>query len=327
MTQAGSSWKHAIQKNALWLRNLPSRTALKVANRAPISRWLGARYDKARDRHRPNLPALSDRDCVITEALETDGVFMTSLDYLGLPGGEQVVANAAKLADKFAPTAREQAAGGKPFIVVPPAWIAADPVIYRFGLHDRLLDIAEAYLGLPVAYDGVAINYTVADGREISTRKWHRDWEDRRMLKIAIYLHEVDEHGGPFQHICRQDTRQNDTQGFNYDLASSAELESLLGAAFEEDIVSCEGPGGTVIFNDTARFFHRGKPAFARDRAALFFSYFASPPRHPFLCERTGLSRGDIARLAEGLPERQRKAALWRSSVPGALRIIPPATI
>lgn len=173
----------------------------------------------------------------------------------------------------------------------------------------------------------MCINYTVADGREISTRKWHRDWEDRRMLKVAVYLHSVDRAGGPFQMIRRHDLMQNDSDGFVYESADDAEIEQRLGADFATDVVSCEGPGGTVIFTDTARFFHRGKPATERDRATIFYSYFARRPRHPFLCERSGMARRDIARLARDLPERQRAAALWRRQLPIALRLIPPATL
>lgn len=127
-----------------------------------------------------------------------------------------------------------------------------------------MLAIAEAYLGLPIAYDGPSINYTVADGREVSTRKWHRDWEDRRMLKVAIYLNDVDAEGGPFQMVKRTDADRSEVNGYRYDLASDGQMSARLGADFRDAIVSCEGAAGTVIFTDTAHFFHRGKPAVAR---------------------------------------------------------------
>lgn len=316
-----------LEERKLWLRNLPSRTALKICNQRHVRTWLGSRYERMIGDHRASLPELTGIDEDIAHALEMRGVYVTSLDRLSLDGGEALLDTAEHLAEDFTREAHALAQAGQSFIIVPPERIAANPAIWLFGLQDRLLDIAETYLGVPVAYDGVAINYTVADGREISTRKWHRDWEDRRMLKIAVYLHDVDEHGGPFEHICRLDTLQSDREGFRYNLADNAELEARLGSGFAQDIVSCTGLRGTVIFNDTARFFHRGKPATGRDRAALFYSYFANPPRHPFLCERTGLSRKHIARMARDLPDRQRGAALWRNRVSPALRLIPPATL
>ena len=314
-------------ERSIWLRNLPARTMLKLLNQPRVRTTLGDRYERALEQHRGILPRLSGIDAEIVAALDRDGVFITTVDALGLSDSGTIVGTAAMLAEQFAPEARSRAAGGEVFTIVPPERIVNNPAIYFWGLHDRLLDIAESYIGLPPAYDGVAINYTVADGREVSTRKWHRDWEDRRMLKVAVYVHDVDEGGGPFQMIRRHDTLQNDNDGFDYGLADDTELERRLGAGFTRDIVSCTGKAGTVIFTDTARFFHRGKPAIERDRAAIFYSYFASRPRHPFLCERTGMTRGDIARLAHALPHRQRDAALWRRRLSTALRIIPPATL
>ena len=323
----GTVKRRTLAERRLWLHDLPARTALRVCNHPSFRKLLGRRHARALASHRARLPALEGLDAAIVRALERDGVFVTTLDALGLSGSDAILAAGNTLADRFANEARERAAAGAPFIYIPPKKVVDHPIVFSWGLQDRLLDIAECYIGLPAAYDGVCINYTVADGREISTRKWHRDWEDRRMLKVAVYLHDVNDSGGPFQMIRRKDSLQNDDDGFVYDLADDAELARRLGADFAKDVVSCEGPAGTVIFTDTARFFHRGKPATARDRAAIFYSYFARSPRHPFLCERTGMARRDIAGLARGLPDRQRKAALWRQRLPFPLRFIPSATL
>lgn len=310
-----------------WLRDLPARAALKLFNRPRVRMILGRRHSSALRVHQPALPQLTGIDAEIVSALEKDGIHITTIEALGLADGRAVASQAAALAESFLEEARDLSANGEAFIIVPPERVAAHPAIYHLGLQDRLLDIAENYIGLPPAYDGVTINYTVPDGREISTRKWHRDWEDRRMLKVAIYLHDVDETSGPFQMIRRHDTMQSDRAGFNYELADHAALTQLLGPNYSEDIVSCCGPAGTVIFTDTARFFHRGKPTTERERTALFYSYFADRPRHPFLCERTGMRRSDIAGLAQNLPRRQQSAALWRGRISPLLRIIPPATL
>lgn len=316
-----------LTQRRAWLHDLPARTALRLCNHPRIRPVLGNRYRRALERNRISVPSLSETDAAIVAALERDGIYVGNLSDLGLDGHERLLAEGAMMAGRFADEARRRAAMGEVFLYVPPAWLRDFPAFFEWGLQDRLLDIAQAYIGMPPAYDGVCINYTVADGREISTRKWHRDWEDRRMLKVAVYLHDVDKDGGPFQMIRRLDTAQNDDDGYFYELASDVELTQRLGADYQEDIVSCEGPRGTIIFTDTARFFHRGKPAVARDRAAIFYSYFADRPRHPFLCERTGMAREDIARIASKMTGRQRRAALWRNRLPLALRLIPPARL
>jgi len=316
-----------IARRRRWLRDLPARTALKLFNRPRVRILLGRRYGKALHVHQPTLPQLSAMDAEIVAALEKDGIFFTTIEALGLANGHVVTSEARALAEGFAEEAHQLTANGEVFTIVPSERVFRYPSIYLLGLQDRLLDIAENYIGLPPAYDGVTINYTVADGREVSTRKWHRDWEDRRMLKVAIYLHDVDEGAGPFQMIKRHDTLQNDQDGFNYELADDATLVERLGPSYADDIVSCCGNAGTVIFTDTARFFHRGKPATGRDRMAIFYSYFAQNPRHPFLCERTGMPRADVARLTTTLPKRQKSAAQWRKRLSIALRMIPPASL
>ncbi len=316
-----------IEQRRRWLRDLPARMALKLFNRPRVRVMLGRRYDKALRIHQPALPRLSEIDAKIIAGLERDGIYITTVEALGLADAQQVIEEARALGEAFAQEARDRVANGEVFVIVPPEQIIDHPSIYLFALQDRLLDVAESYIGLPPAYDGVTINYTVADGREVSTRKWHRDWEDRRMLKMAIYLHDVDEGCGPLQVIRRHDMLQNDDIGFTYELADDASLKARLGSSYTNDVVSCCGPAGTVIFTDTARFFHRGKPATERDRMALFYSYFAHRPRHPFLCERTGMERSDITRMAQSLPQRQQRAALWRQYLSMAMRVIPPASL
>lgn len=320
-------WRDLQRSRIAGLHDLPARLALRAANSATLRPMLEQRYRRAVARHAVDLPTLPAGGRIIVDALRRDGVFVTSLAAMGIAGSAAMQDAAAAAARAFAKEAQRRIAAGSDFNVVPAAAILAAPHIFRWGIDHRLLAIAEAYLELPVAYDGVSVNYTVADGREVSTRKWHRDWEDRRMLKVAVYLNAVDADGGPFEMISRADAIQRDADGFRYELASDTELDRVLGAEFRDKVVSCTGPAGTVVFADTAGYFHRGRPATARDRAAVFYSYFARPPRHPFLCERSGLSRADIAALSVGLTPIQQAATGWRRALPWLLRLIPSARI
>lgn len=91
--------------------------------------------------------------------------------------------------------------------------------------------------------------------------------------------------------------------------------------------VSCEGPAGTALFADTARFFHRGKPATGRHRAALFFSYFARRPQRPYFCNRSSFSKTELEHLVAGLLPAQRQAAMWHDDLPLHWRMIPAAPV
>lgn len=295
------------------------------ASRAPsVARLRAARHAAALADHRARLPVLDGIDRAAAEALARDGIFATTLDALGLAGSARLLATARALVRDHAEDARRRAASGIDFVLLPPTLIDANPALFRWGLCDRLLDIAEAHVGVPVGYDGATIIYTVADGREAATRIWHRDREDRRMLKVAIYLNDVDADGGPFELITRAPAATAATLPWTIP-------DRDLGTVFEGDvgqaIRTCTGAAGTVVFADTARFYHRGRPAIARDRAALFFSYFAARPLNPWFCDRSGLSRRQIDRLTRGASERQRGCALWWRQGSALARLIPAAPI
>ena len=288
---------------------LPVRAADKISALGPVARRLDARYRRALALHQSARPSLAGLDYEICEGLQNQGLFVTSIEALNLAMSAEIMAAGQKLARSFASEARMRAASGETFLMVSPSATLTQPDLFAWGLQDRLLDIVEAYLGLPVAYDGMAIIYTTANGNEEATRRWHRDREDRRMVKIIIYLNDVVAgEGGPFQ----------------LDPASDATDST---ADRHAPILTCEGKAGTVIFTDTARFLHRGEPASKTDRAAIFYSYFSHRPRSPYFCERSGLSRKQIAALAVGLSARQRASILWREHLPWPLRLLPSAPI
>jgi hypothetical protein len=307
--------------------SVPWRVAANLVQTPTIHALRHRRYETARKLHRTRLPAMTDVLAEMVRALNDCGVSQTSLSTLALDGADAMFAEATQLTGLWTDRLREEGQAGNVFLRVPPAEIATRPAIYRFGLHPALLDLAEAYIGLPVAYDGVNLQYTVADGRAISTRKWHRDREDRRMIKLAIYLTDVDADSGPFQllpvdgHVAHADGPDD-----RFYLNAADEIEDD-GRILGVHPISCEGAAGTVVVADTARFFHRGKPATGRDRAALFYSYFARVPQRPYFCYRSGLARRDITGLVDGLSQRQRDAALWRQNLPFPWRLVPPSQV
>ena len=74
-----------------------------------------------------------------------------------------------------------------------------------WGLSDHLLDLAECHIGLPVRYLGMEVKRELvqsAAGRNHEVvRRWHLDHEDRRILKVIVYLSDVDAGAGPFGYI------------------------------------------------------------------------------------------------------------------------------
>jgi hypothetical protein len=306
------------------LASIPAHLAFHWNNILSVSAGLERRHLKSLRRNlHVNVPLAHEQE--IVDGLEHSGVFVTNLAALGLAGPEvgDIIPAAIKVAKIVADRAAKVSHSRHVMSTSRPDDLISYPLIYRWGLNAVLLRIAEAYLRQPVAYDGPIVFHTRSDGREIGTRKWHLDREDRRMIKVAVYLHDVDDSGGPFQIL---ENSIDNNKKFNYSSMNDFELHNLLTKkGLPESIRTCTGLSGTVIFADTARFFHRGKPATRCDRAALFFSYFARPPRHPFFCNRTMLSRQQITGLIAELHAAQQASALWRDSLPWISRHFPPS--
>jgi hypothetical protein len=309
-------------------RDAPARAAYRALN-TPILRTHSAkRHASAIDRYKSSIPALSGIETLVVDGLARDGYFITSLEDLASGSGRDLLDRSTAMAARYDEPAHRNALHGGNGNLIPPDAIYEDQSIFRWGLNDGLLNIIEAYLKLPVAYDGVQYSYTVSSGGgKISTERWHRDWECRSVIKVAVYCNDIDESNGPFQLVSRDHSQRRDADGYNYHLMDDETLAATLGSDVKRDIVTCAGSTGTVVFADTGRYFHRGQAPRTGDRKILFYSYFARPPRHPFFCERSGLSRKQVATLAKTMPQRSKAAALWRQDVPALLRMIPSALL
>ena len=117
-------------------------------------------------------------------------------------------------------------------------------------------------------------------------------------------------------------------EGWKYPVMDTARLNSGIPEEVRANGVrTITGARGTVMFADAARFHHRGKPPTTHHRDAIFHSFFGRSPRHPYCCERSMMSRAQIAAFAGTLDARGREAMLWREALPLRKRLIPPNRI
>jgi hypothetical protein len=198
---------------------------------------------------------------------------------------------------------------GKEFLVRKYSWgaqLGLDDPWLRLGINPRLLDLANAYLEMWSKLEYVDVWYTPPAGvdERKASQRWHRDFNDRHLLKAFIYFVDVDEETGPFEYVPRS--------------APGGELEALwpwrpLGenyppeAEFEERVnghsVTFTAPKGTIIFCNTSGF-HRGGFATAKARVLATWTW-DSPASLKALSERNyvaadtnGVTLNDAQRYA-----------------------------
>lgn len=242
-------------------------------------------YRFALGKHIKNLPAIAERDRVIVDALKREGVYVTTLADLGLDSTTNLLNAARNQLSTMAAVQNSQIAQRLPQIYT----VTDLPEFFTWGSEQKLLNIVENYIGLPVAFQGVHLRKDFPNENQFGTLLWHKDSEDRRMVKVIIYLTDVEEKHGPFEYVPLSLTPLHSLNYYRiyYKLWQSGYLgindEQLQEIIPKSAWKSCPGPAGTVIFADPKTALHHGTLR-TEERSALFFVYTANPPKRPELC-------------------------------------------
>jgi hypothetical protein len=255
----------------------------------------------SRRRYAQVAPALDDVQRGVLERLREEGYASLPFSELVPDAGvwEELEADAARfVSETESGLASEREGGqsalrrraGKEFLVRKYSWgvaVGLDDPWLRLGVNPRLLDLANAYLEMWSKLEYVDVWYTPpadADERR-SSQRWHRDFNDRHLLKAFVYLVDVDEETGPFEYVPRS--------------APGGELERLwpwrpLGDNYppEDEFaqkvngrsVTFTAPKGTIIFCNTSGF-HRGGFATGKPRVLATLTW-DSPASLKALSER-----------------------------------------
>ena len=201
---------------------------------------------------------------------------------------------------------------GKEFVVRLHSYgveLGLDDPWFRACASRRMLDLANTYLGLWSKLEYVDLWYSVPQPEEaarIASQRWHRDFNDKHLLKAFLYLVDVDEGVGPFQYVpgSAPGGRYGDAWpwrplGDNY--PPEDDLESRIPG---EAVKTFTGPKGTLLFCNTAGF-HRGGFATTAPRVLATATY-SSPASLAALSERSYLFTGSLEELDRAYAVRAR---------------------
>lgn len=283
--------------------------ALGLLRRAARSAVTLARQAAAERAFAPASPALPPNDAVLLTALRAEGCAQTTLADLALPDTDDFRA----AAERAVAVLSEGASGdlgyegenglARNLAFAKTARIA--PALVHFGLNERLLDLAEHYVRLPIAFLGVDVRRDAPHAPPLGSRRWHRDREDLREMKVIVYLSDVDESSLAFEYASLAGTPL-----ILPSLLDDEELERRIPREFWRP---CFGPRETVLVAATSRIFHRGRSASStpeRERIMAVFTYTSAAPLDPARC-RGHFNDAARAAIEPGLTPRQRAALYW----------------
>ena len=273
----------------------------KLKRLPAIKQLLDFAYFREVDAHCPNLPPLGDHQTNALAALRCRAFYQTELAHLSIPGTDKMIHKAWEIL-----TDREQFDIDGSRNRISTERLNQNPEIFLWGAHESLLNLAENYIQLPIYYLGAELKREISDNNAEGIRYWHIDIEDRRMMKIIIYLNDVDEQGGPFEYISKP-LSQTGAKAMNYS-SGLVDDESMNRYIPSEYWQACPGPKHSAFIADTCSIFHRARPPVNQDRYSITFHYVSQLPL--MLYEK--LYFGDMDALNQHLSPRQKQCVRHR---------------
>ncbi len=158
-----------------------------------------------------------------------------------------------------------------------PTFSLKHPLV-RIGVSAPILNVVNSYMGLwtKLIYTDVWHTIPANPGERIGSQNWHRDPEDRQVMKVYLYFNEVDDTAGPMEYV--PNSAPGQLYGGVYRWTPHARQhryppESEFNRKFAGvERLRCTGSPGTLIFCDTDGF-HRGGIATARPRILATWTF------------------------------------------------------
>ncbi len=191
------------------------------------------------------------------------------------------------------PWARERAdtPGFKTYLV---ELLGSNPVLdpnnifVRFALQPTVLNLVNGYFGMYTRLRAFNVWHNFASQKDPkNSQLWHRDPEDRSILKMFVYLTDVPEESGPLIYasgthpqgeikLVPESFKDSDTT------ARRSNDDQMRRVVSEEKWITAVGPKGTVVFADT-RGYHKGGLVRANERVlynCMFTSQASTRPEY-----------------------------------------------
>jgi len=155
-----------------------------------------------------------------------------------------------------------------------------ESVYVRFCMQPEIIAFANAYFGMYTKFRFFNIWYNMqTELPPTQSQLWHRDPEDRLILKMFVYLTDVDEGAGPFTYAPGTHAYgaiDSEPQSFKEEfvVAPRSNDEQMAVIVPEEQWVVATGKRGAIVFADT-NGYHKGGWCRESDRL-LFAAMFTS---------------------------------------------------
>jgi ectoine hydroxylase-related dioxygenase (phytanoyl-CoA dioxygenase family) len=151
----------------------------------------------------------------------------------------------------------------------------SDPRIKEFALIFK--PIADAYFGMNTTLSTIVGNKTKLSTEPTESQLWHRDPDDKKLLKIFAYLTDVSKDAGPFMYVPQSQNGGTYDDYFPQKTPYAPRITRIFDESMPLHFEGITGKKGTVIFADTTGI-HKGGFSTAKEREMLTFVYTSRFP-------------------------------------------------
>jgi hypothetical protein len=149
--------------------------------------------------------------------------------------------------------------------------------LLKTALSDKIINIVSTYLETIPRLQLCEFWYTIPQGNKQAeqSQKWHRDPEDFKLIKIFLYLNEVDENAGPFTYVKESHGLGRYGNTLKRKLPTGPfypDEKDIFNLIDKENIQINTGSIGTMIFCDTYGF-HKGGDAKTNPRIFAYWTF------------------------------------------------------
>lgn len=213
----------------------------------------------------------------VTELLEEDSVFRE----LSWAVEELQAKKTSILNEKSQKAIYSEAIGEKTFnleLLGSRPELDLQSVYARFALQPRILQVANGYFRMYTRLRYYNVWHTFAShAKARESQLWHRDREDRFILKMFVYLSDVSDGAGPLTYAAGSHLKGDFCDEPKYFLEGDVKRstdEQMAAVIPAERWVRATGKRTTIVFADT-RGYHKGGLARKRDRL-MYLAMFTS---------------------------------------------------
>jgi len=148
------------------------------------------------------------------------------------------------------------------------------PNLYKIMFDEKIIDIVTAYFDCVPALTSVAVRKSfTSDAAPVNNQLFHRDYNSLvKLLKIVIYLNDVDINGGPFTYI-EDSHKKIFNNWWHYHYIQDEVMKTIYG---EDKIKHLTANFGDLLMADT-RGFHKGLKPKTSERYAMHMCFLIHP--------------------------------------------------